>query len=191
MLSEKVEAIAAVYAQALFELADENGSLDRVRDDFDALVRLLDTLPEFAALLASPSIRRSEKKGFVARVLGEVLSPLMNQFLGVLLERNRGSLVGAIHRHFQHRLDEHRGILTVHVTTAVPLDDQSKARVAQAVGQALDKQIRMTCHTDPRIMGGLTLTMGHTVINASIKNRLRQMEQQLNAKLSQLPTIAS
>ena len=59
--------VAARYASALYELADEKGALDTVAADLTALLGMVDASEDFRRFISSPIISRTEQvKGIAA-----------------------------------------------------------------------------------------------------------------------------
>jgi F0F1-type ATP synthase delta subunit len=56
------ESVVVGYAQALFEVADENGVAGDVEKDLEGIKELLRTNKKFRAVLYHPAITKTEKK---------------------------------------------------------------------------------------------------------------------------------
>ena len=61
------------------------------------------------------------------------------------------------------------------VRSAIPLTDDQKSRLADALGQATGKQVEVKVIVDPSIKGGLVAQVGDTVIDGSVRRRLEQL----------------
>ena len=57
------------YAQALFDLANEEGSLDIVAADLDGLVTLISESEDLARLVKSPVFSRAQQADAMAEIL--------------------------------------------------------------------------------------------------------------------------
>jgi F-type H+-transporting ATPase subunit delta len=65
------------------------------------------------------------------------------------------------------------------VRAAVPLDDQLRDRLAQALSQATGKQVEVKVVVDPNVLGGVVARVGDTVIDGSVRHRLDQLKERL------------
>ena len=82
--------LAGRYATALFDLAQESNAIDAVAASLADLRTALAESEDFAALVNSPVIARSDAARGVAAVAGAMqLDSLTTKFLGVLAENRR------------------------------------------------------------------------------------------------------
>jgi F-type H+-transporting ATPase subunit delta len=65
------------------------------------------------------------------------------------------------------------------VRSAIALDDEQIARLADALGRATGKTIEVKVIVDPTVLGGLVARVGDTVIDGTIRHRLDEMKEQL------------
>ena len=63
--------------------------------------------------------------------------------------------------------------------SAIPLTDDQKARLAEALGRATGKEIEVKVIVDPSIKGGLVAQVGDTVIDGSVRRRLEQLRNSI------------
>jgi F-type H+-transporting ATPase subunit delta len=66
------------------------------------------------------------------------------------------------------------------VRTAVPLDDDAKQRLAEALSRSSGSQVEVRTTVDPGVMGGVVVTMGDTVIDGSVARRLSELRSRLS-----------
>jgi F-type H+-transporting ATPase subunit delta len=169
--------LAGRYATALFELASERGVLDKVEADLDALERALQETPELRRALRSPIVSREEHERTLD-ALGDRLDlgDIARNFLGVLAQKRRlGALTGIIEG-FRAMLAARRGEQTAEVVSAVPLGPDELASLKESVGRYAGRAVNLTARVDPGLMGGLVLTIGSRMIDASLKTKLQQLE---------------
>ena len=84
-----------------------------------------------------------------------------------------------IRAEFDSLWDEERKLLPVKVTSAVKLDDDTVKGIGERIGSQVDRQIELSSEVDPDILGGIVLRVGNLILDASIKNRLEQLRQQV------------
>ena len=61
--------------------------------------------------------------------------------------------------------------------TAVPLTDDQRTRLADALGKATGKSIEVKAIVDPSVLGGVVAQIGDTVIDGSVRSRLEQLRE--------------
>ena len=167
-----------VYARALFEAADENGTLDKARDDLASFVAALDEVPELDALLRNPQIDPRAKADTVEALLGGTDQMLQN-FLRLLIEKNRGSELREIHREFERLVAERERRLTVELTTAYELSDDEAEEITQQIERASGRAVDATRSVDESLIGGFVLRAGTMRVDASVRGRLERLRREL------------
>ncbi|WP_191059516.1 F0F1 ATP synthase subunit delta [Geminicoccus harenae] len=169
--------LAARYAQAMFELASEQGALDQVGTDLDKLDRAIAESPDLARLIASPVVTREQHASAVSAVADELdLSEITRKFLGVLAAKRRLFALPSIVSSFRARLAEQRGEVTAEVASAQPLDQKQLAALTDAVTAYSGKKVRLDTKVDPSLIGGLVVTVGSRQVDASLKRKLQQLD---------------
>jgi F-type H+-transporting ATPase subunit delta len=170
------------YAQAVFEMALQAKELDRWQSDLTRVVAM-EGDAEIAALLASPRLPFEDKAGMLSGLL-EGINPLALNLVLLLVTRDSLPIIGDIADDYQRRLDSHRGIETAEVTTAVPLDDNDKARLVEHLGAVVGKKVIIKSSLDPGLIGGVVARVGGKLLDGSTRSRLATLKTELmKAKL--------
>jgi F-type H+-transporting ATPase subunit delta len=169
--------LAGRYAQALFDLAKADGSLDRVADDLRGVRAMLADSPELRRSLASPMVPVDVKLATL-KALGERagLSPLTGKFLGVVATQSRLESLDGIAAAFLAQLAEVKGEMTVEVVSALLLEPGQEEAVRDVVGQSVGKAVRLETRVDPTLLAGMVVRVGSRMIDASLKTKLRNLE---------------
>ncbi len=184
-VEEGAVAIADVYAQSLYALADERGQADAIFEEFGDLIRYLDDDTAFATYLADARVESDRRKALLEKVFRGRMSDLLLDALQVFNAKDRLGMLATVFERFRAAHDEKQGRIDVHVTTAVPLTDELRAKVSAAVRERTSKTARLIEKIDPDILGGLIMRIGDTKIDTSIANHLRRMRDALKARASQ------
>jgi F-type H+-transporting ATPase subunit delta len=170
--------LAGRYAAALYDLAGEQGQVTAVESDLDTLAAAVRESADLAALLRNPEVARdaaAKAIGAVATLLG--LSPLTNNFLGVLAANRRLAALPDVVRAFTAIAAAARGEVTADVTTAHPLDETQLADIAEKLKVREGRAVIVKAHVDPAILGGLVVQIGSRMIDGSIRTRLNSLAQ--------------
>jgi F-type H+-transporting ATPase subunit delta len=171
--------VARRYAEAVFGLAAQDNSYDAWAADLDRLEALLD-VPIVAKALTSPAVPAREKLNAIAAE-APGLRPQTNNLIGLLLHRERLELLPDIARAYHERLNRMRGIAVAAVTTAVPLDESSRAQLAARLARYVGQQIEMETTVDPGILGGVVVRVGDLLLDGSVRGRLETLRRRLAA----------
>ena len=179
--------VAATYAEALYEAAEAQSAVDRVRTEITGLVAAMGHGSELHRVLTSPEIETSSKKAAIS-VLMEGAHPVSLGFVQVLLDRDRVAEIGEVLGAYERRVDAAEGRVVVTAVTAVPLtpDLREKIRGKVHAQTSLDAELEET--VDPSIIGGLVLRVGDVVVDASLRTRLEEMRRALETAPVDLST---
>jgi len=169
------------YAQAVFDLAKEQGSLDRWLSDLKVLNGIFGT-PDAVSTLEDPKITEEDQRRLVSEHLPSgVVSDLAVNLLLLLVQRSRLALLPRVAELFQEMYNKEKGMVVADVTTAVPLDAEHQKRVADQLSRiAGGKTVELRLHEDPRILGGMIARIGDELIDASVATRLADLSDRLS-----------
>jgi F-type H+-transporting ATPase subunit delta len=184
--SEQVQAVgpAGAYAQALLELAVEQGCPDEIGLELQALAQAAGEVADLPTFLASPVIPLARKREVLSRSLSGKLSPLVLELLNCLLRRERSALLEAVTDQYRCLLQARNRQVQIRVEAAVPLDPAVAAELEAVLGRELGMTPILQVEVVPELLGGLRLTVGGRVVDASVSGRLQRLRDTLvNASL--------
>ncbi|HET7615906.1 MAG TPA: F0F1 ATP synthase subunit delta [Bacillales bacterium] len=171
------EAVTKRYARALFEIADEHGKIEEIDEDLQAVLQAFQD-EGAGKLFMHPRLDAEEKKKIIDAFASKVTSEVSN-FLKVLVDRHREEELAGIIKQYEAMANEARGIIDAVVTTAMPLTDNEKKKLADQFGEALNKQIRIQERIDPEIIGGMMIRIGNRVYDGTVAGKLSRFKQSL------------
>lgn len=170
--------LARPYASAVFEIAREEGRLDRWSRVLALLTQALE-LPEIRQLVASPTHSPARKAIALTDILGDQLDESMRRFIHVLSENRRLELLPQIRDGFETRLAEEQRTLTVEVTTAVGLTEQEEKQFEDALKRRFQREVSLETVVDPTVLGGALVRAGDTVLDGTVRGKLEKLRSQL------------
>ncbi len=165
--------VGARYAQALFDLANDQGRVAQVEADLKAFKRMRADSADLRTLLSSPAYGADTKlKALQAVAAAAGFDPMTRKFMGLMAANRRASsLVSAITA-FEALSAAQRGVVAAEVTTAVALTAAQEAGLKAALRQALGKDPEMETRVDPTILGGLKVRVGSRLYDSSLRSKL-------------------
>jgi ATP synthase F1 delta subunit len=173
-----MEEIAAVYSRSLFEVASEQGDLDRIHDELGEFADALAEDRDMQVFFFSPYFSSQEKREGISKLI-EGADENFVRFLELLSERHRMPAIFRIRRGFDEMWREENKLLAVRVTSAVELDSETVEGIGKKIEQQTGRRIELSSKVDPDVLGGLVLQVGNMVLDASIANRLEQLRKQV------------
>ena len=165
------------YAQAVFQIALENDSLDRWSSDLDQIADALGD-SDFFAFLEAPQVPEREKLQGIDTILAGV-SDLARNLVGVLVDHRSVRFAVQVRDQFGALVDEHNGVARATVTTAVPLTDEQRGRVQELLSELVGAKVDASEEVDQQIVGGIVARVGDHLIDGSITTKLRNMQAAL------------
>jgi len=171
-----VTGVAGRYATALFELAREEGKLEEVESQLSDFQEMLDNSDDLRRLAHSPAFSM-DQQAKAMRVIADAAgtSGLTKNFLELLVEKRRLSEISGIIGAFRTLAARHRGEVEADVVTAVPLGDEQKDALKQALRDFAGQDVSMNIRVDPSILGGLIVTVGSRMIDNSLRTKLNRL----------------
>jgi F-type H+-transporting ATPase subunit delta len=173
-----MDQISRVYARSLFEVARDRDALDRVREQLGQLAEGLAQSRDLQLFLTSPQFSSAEQRDGLRRAI-EGADPIVENLLDVMVENRRLPLLSEVRRAFDELYDDLHRVLPVRITTAVPLDEATTARIGDEVGRGTGRQVQLTAEVDADLIGGIVLRVGNSILDASIRQRLENLRRQV------------
>ena len=172
-----VSGLPGRYANALFELADEQGALDAVMDDLSSLRSMIREAPDFARVLTSPVIGRDEQTAAVDAVMERAgIGELARRFVNVVARNRRLFALPGMIEVYRALLAERRGEITAEVTAARPLSEAQRGALEQALMRTVGANMSIDVRVDPAILGGLIVKVGSRMVDSSLKTKLDKLQ---------------
>ena len=169
--------LADRYATALYNLADEQGELDLVVDQMNALGRLIDESADLQRLLESPLIDIQASQQAVRAVLAQQgFGKTVQDFVGVVATNRRLSKLRAIVTDFLSLVAEKRGVVVAQVESAHALTEVQEQQLRARLIEAGYGNVDIVKKVDPGLLGGLVVRVGARLYDSSLKSRLQRLQ---------------
>lgn len=170
--------IARPYANAVFELAKRENSLDQ----WSRMLGVLSATAgheTVALLLDSPDMPSSAKAYRLAQVCGDELDDRGKKFLQALAEHDRLELIGEVREQFEELRAEEQKSLDVEVISAFELTEAQNESLKAALHRKFDKDISIETRVDASLIGGAIVRAGDMVIDGSLRGKLNKLAANL------------
>ena len=171
---------ATRYAQAVFSLGKERGTLDVWQSDLTDLATITGD-SRVSNYLSNPSITADTKLATLEATLPSTVQPELRNLAKLLVVRDRTNLIPQIREIFEDQVRAERGITVAQVTTSEPLTAEEEALVREKLAAMTGNTIEITSTVDPDIIGGMGVGIGDQVIDGSGRNKLERMRTRLVA----------
>jgi len=171
--------VAERYAQGLFELARENGTIKEKKEQTEQLLQAMKENPEVAILLRAVKVSKEEKKEFIEKVFKNVVDGDMIRLMKLLIDKGRIVYLQQILSEYVRLANDELGIALATVASARKLSKKDLARIQAALVKKTGKQVVLTNQVDPALIAGIKVTVGNSVTDATMKNKIDSMKEAL------------
>lgn len=169
----EITTIARPYAEAIFKLADQNGSLGAWSGQLETLAQVASN-PEMRTCIANPKLNRGQLTDlFLSAAKG--LNEEGRNLVQVLVENGRLGLLPQVREQFEVLKHEREGVLEARIVSAYPIDAAQKAALVADLERKFQRRVQASVAVDPELIGGVQVVVGDQVIDGSVRARLAAM----------------
>ena len=166
------------YALALYELAKESSSLDKVEEEIKNFKTLLKDNSEFKEMISSPTIKKEEKKNVIFEIIKKNnFSETIKKFLGFLTIKNRLFFLDKIIESFLGLVMKNKGELNAKLISSKELSDEEKKKIQSELSKEFKSKLNIDFQHNPDLIGGLMIQVGSVMVDTSIKTKLKKLEK--------------
>ncbi len=176
----ELSTLARPYAKAAFEVA-------RQESDLDSWSSMLGTSAAGAgqesvrAMLTDPSLSTERVAGAFIDILGESVGAKGQNFIRLLAENKRLVLLPEIAGLFDTLKANQEKSVDVEITTAFEVSSEISDKLANALKDRLQREIRLATSVDKTLIGGAVIRAGDTVIDSSVRGKLKKLAEAMNS----------
>ena len=165
--------VARPYAEALFRVAQQ-GNMAAWSDLVSELAQI-GANPDVQAFAANPKLTATD---LVATLTSLVKSPVTaeaSNFLAMLAENGRISLLPQIGAQFQELKNAQAGAADATIFSAFDMTDAQTAQLVGTLEKKFGRKLNPTVTVDPSLIGGVRVVVGDEVLDTSVRAKLQQM----------------
>ncbi len=172
-----VTTFAKRCAQAIFELAKENGKLEEWRPELKEIAQLAAD-PEIVSFIENTKISTELKMKLLRERLAKI-SQLPLNLACLLIAKGKFREFDQVIQAYEQLLNEQYGIKHAEVITATPLTETEKENIRQYLESVIGEKVALTLEVNPEIIGGFIARVNSSLIDGSIRTRLQALRKNL------------
>src|SRR5262245_116093 len=173
------DAVEELAVQGAVIGADRAGQLDELEDELFRFGRIVAAHPELRGALADPVMPRASKVELVRQLLADRAKATTLLLVEQIVGYPRGRSIESGLDHYSVLVAALRRRLIAVVRVAVPLTEAEHNRLAGALRRLHGRDIQLNVDVDPDVVGGMTIQVGHEVIDGTVIARLEQARNRL------------
>jgi len=166
--------IAFQYAEAMFQLAMEEETVEQTLEDFQELVAALNT--EFYMYMEHPNMKKKEKRDLIEKI---VPTPLIKHLCFVLVENQRMRLLPDVLEEYVGLINQKEQVMDVDVFTKTPLTKEESKKLVDSLEERFHKKVRLHNTVDEGIIGGVRLEYNGAVLDDTINHYFKALQARL------------
>lgn len=172
-MSDRIDA----YAHAMLSVARVEQRLTDVEDEVYRFARTVEGSDALRMALTDPALPLTNKLAVIEDLLGGRALQTSVALVTMVVASGRAADLAAITERFVELAAAEREEAVAEVRTAIPLDDDQRARLTAALSARTGKRVQVKVVVDESVLGGISARIGDTVIDGTIRHRLDQLKE--------------
>jgi F-type H+-transporting ATPase subunit delta len=170
------------YAEALAEVALAERRPDEIRRELSDFLQMMAESADLRNFLTSPAVSPPSKHAVIAKLVERMgASQSLRNFLYLIVDHNRVSLLDAIGEAFGEELNARLGILDAEIAAARDLGEEEKRAVVAALERRTGKRVAPSYRIEPELIGGVRVRIGSTILDGSVSESLERLRARMAA----------
>jgi len=165
------------YASALLAVAGAEADAARISDELSSVARAFATSDELRTTLGDSQIPFERKQAVVEELIGSQSAPVTTSLVHLLVSIGRIEEFLEITAAMKDLAAASESYTSAEVRSAVPLDDETVARLTAKLSRATGRRVRAEVIVDPDLLGGVVARVGDTVFDGSVRTRLQDLRE--------------
>lgn len=163
---------ARIYAQALYDLAKDEGLGKTILEEMKVLQQVFRDTPQYAKLLSAPDIPKQERCTILDEGFRGKVHPYVLNFLKILTQKGYIRQFPLCCESYRDFYNEDNGILVVQAVSAVPLSKAQTEKLIAKLEASTGKTVDLRCSVDASALGGLRLSYDGKQVDGTVSARL-------------------
>ncbi len=133
----------------------------------------------------SPAIPAEQKRGLLDALAAKtgVTDRAIRNFIAVLIDQNRIALLPDIAKQLDIELNSRNGRIDAQIVSARELGPEQRSTLIAEISRLTGKIVLPHYATDENLLGGVTVRVGSTIYDGSVRGQLQRIRQQLTENI--------
>ena len=166
------------YAKAIYDIANEENSVNEVYRDMNFINELDCGSLDFRNLLSNSQINFQDKKKLILSLIKQS-NALTEKLIDLLIHNKRVKIIGDIASSFIQLYNKNNNIKEATIITASPINNELESKILSMINIKDAKSVNLTNVVNPNIIGGFIIRFDGKEYNASVKQNLNNLKTEL------------
>ncbi len=167
--------LASRYAQALYSLKKDEGTLLESQVEVKELMKIIKDNPDFIVLLSSYQKSFEEKEKIIEQVFTSVDKEIVT-LMKIIVKNHRSNYLLETFMCFNSLVNEYRGVTEGLVYSTEPLKEEELTKLNKAISEVEARPTELKNIIDPSLLGGVKVVINDHIYDGSIKSRLEKLK---------------
>lgn len=176
----KSQILVKRYANGLVDSIQDDKEFNRIFKQLESFNQLVTSRQDLSDVLLKPFIPKSKAEKVAEELLNKAQTDQKAvRFVLLLIEHERVDLLDDVLKVLQDAWNEKKGILTLEVSSVVPLNKNQKNRLKKKLEKIEKKPVWLKYKIEKGIIGGLSIRKENTFFDISMKGDLMKLSDKI------------
>lgn len=171
--------VASRYAEALYQVAASQGLVNEVESNLEVVSSALENNEAFRNFMFSPQTSREAKLAKTQEMFADRLVAPAFHIIMLMIEKRREADLSEMAEEFSRLRRENGQVLFATITSSAALDDKQRSEIVSTLRKKSGQEVEARFAVDPRLVGGVKVAYGTTVLDGTVRGRLEQIRDLL------------
>ena len=134
---------------------------------------------KFKQFLSTKRIDKEIKKDILSNVLSGILNESQLSLVYCMLDSVDFNYIESINKKYQKLMDDSLGLVKVTAFTANSMSDMDLSKLSLNIKSKINMDVSIENIEDKKILGGIKLKVGNTLIDGSLSTKLEKLKQSM------------
>ncbi|MFW6139861.1 MAG: ATP synthase F1 subunit delta [Acidobacteriota bacterium] len=176
----KTQILVKRYANGFVDSIQDDQEFGRIFKQIEFFQKMVTSRQDLSDVLFKPFIPKSKTKKVAEDLLEKAETDQKAiRFILLLIEKERIGMLGDILKFLPEAWNEKKGILTLEVSSVIPLKKSQKDRLKKKIEKIEKKPVWLKYKIDKEIIGGLSIRKENTFFDVSIRGDLMKLSDKI------------
>ncbi|MFZ0449462.1 MAG: ATP synthase F1 subunit delta [Desulfatiglandaceae bacterium] len=172
--------ISRRYAKALLSIGQDEGTYGEYGENLREFATFCGERAEFFRIVSSQIFSQEDRRKILEFVLEKSgFKPMVNNFLRLLLDKDRIGAIGEITDYYANLTDELSGMARADIIAARPLKAETLAKMEEVLKKITAKDVKTFVKEDESLIGGVIVKIGDLVLDGSVKAQIEGLKESI------------
>jgi len=176
----KTQTLVKRYANGLVDSIQDDKEFEQIFKQIESFYNMMNSRQDLSDVLLKPFIPKSKTEKVAEELLNKAKAdPKVVRFILLLIENERVHKLNEILKVLPEAWNEKKGLITLEVSTAMPLNKSQKQRLKKKLEKIENNPVWLKYKIDKEIIGGLSIRKENTYFDVSVRGDLMKLGENI------------